>query len=155
MSWSWQRCGGYVGCEHRGKLGEGSMGTLFYLCVSYVNLKLFPEFWWPSELRIWSCHCCGMGSIPGLRTSLGMAKTKNKQTNKQRKNPKLFPNKGLFKIFSWEFPLWLSKLRTQLVSMRMQVRSPALLSGLKIWRCHELWCRSQTQLGSHVAVAVV
>ena len=43
----------------------------------------------------------------------------------------------------------------QLVSMRMWVRSLALLSGLGIWHCHELWCRSQTRLGSHVAVAVV
>ena len=31
---------------------------------------------------------------------------------------------------------------------------PASLSGLRIWHCHELWCRSQTQLGSGVAVAV-
>ena len=30
-----------------------------------------------------------------------------------------------------------------------------LLSGLRIQRCHGLWCRSQTQLGSCVAVAVV
>ena len=30
-----------------------------------------------------------------------------------------------------EFPLWLSRLRTQLISMRMQVRSLAVLSGLK------------------------
>ena len=30
-----------------------------------------------------------------------------------------------------------------------------LLSGLRIRRCHELWYKSQTQLGSGVAVAVV
>ena len=29
----------------------------------------------------------------------------------------------------------------------MQVRSLVLLSGLKIRHCHELWCRSQMQLG--------
>jgi len=29
------------------------------------------------------------------------------------------------------------------------------LSGLRIWRCHELWCRLQMQLGSRIAVAVV
>ena len=34
------------------------------------------------------------------------------------------------------------------------VRSLALLSGLRIRHCHELWCRSQTQLGSRVAVAL-
>ena len=37
----------------------------------------------------------------------------------------------------------------------MQVRSLALFSGTGIRCCHELWCRSQMQLGSGVAVAVV
>ena len=31
---------------------------------------------------------------------------------------------------------------------------PGLARELKIRRCCELWCRLQTQLGSHVAVAV-
>ena len=39
--------------------------------------------------------------------------------------------------------------------MRMQLQSLALLSGLRIGYCCELWCRSQTCLRSHVAVAVV
>ena len=30
-----------------------------------------------------------------------------------------------------------------------------LAQGLRIQCCHELWCRSQTWLGSHVAVAGV
>ena len=38
--------------------------------------------------------------------------------------------------------------------MRLQVQSLPLLSGLRIWRCRELWCRLQTRLGSHVAVAL-
>ena len=38
--------------------------------------------------------------------------------------------------------------------MRMQVRSLALLSGLRIWCCHELCYRLQTWLRSQVAVAV-
>ena len=42
----------------------------------------------------------------------------------------------------------------RLVSMRMRVRFLASLSGLKIWHCHELWCRSQTWPGSGAAVAV-
>ena len=37
----------------------------------------------------------------------------------------------------------------------MQVRSLASLSGLRIQGCHELWCRSQTQLRSGIAVALV
>ena len=35
------------------------------------------------------------------------------------------------------------------------VQSLASLSGLRIQRCHKLWCRSQTQLGSGIAEAVV
>ena len=46
---------------------------------------------------------------------------------------------------------WLTNLRT----MRLRVRSLALLSGLTIRRCRELWCRLKMWLGSSVAVAVV
>ena len=46
--------------------------------------------------------------------------------------------------------------RIQLVSTRIRVQSLASLSRLRIWWCcPELWCGSQMQLGSHVAVAVV
>ena len=43
----------------------------------------------------------------------------------------------------------------QLESMRMGVWSLALLSGLRIWHCRELWCRLQIWLGSCITVAVV
>ena len=43
----------------------------------------------------------------------------------------------------------------KLVFMRVQVQSLALLIGLRIRRCCELWCRLQAWLGSWVAVAVV
>ena len=39
--------------------------------------------------------------------------------------------------------------------MRIQVRSLASLSRLRIWHCHELWHRLQTRLRSLGAVAVV
>ena len=39
--------------------------------------------------------------------------------------------------------------------MRTWVPSLTSLSGLRIWGCCELWCRSQTRLGSGIAVAVV
>ena len=44
-----------------------------------------------------------------------------------------------------EFPLWLSGLRPDIVSLRMQVLSLDLLSGLRIWHCHSCsigpkWC---------------
>ena len=41
-----------------------------------------------------------------------------------------------------------------LKTMRLWVQSPASLSGLRIWHCHELWSRLQTQLRSCVAVAL-
>ena len=43
--------------------------------------------------------------------------------------------------------------RIRLGTVRLCVRSLALLSGLRIWSCHELWCKSQMHLGSGVAVA--
>ena len=43
----------------------------------------------------------------------------------------------------------------RLGTMKLQVQSLALLSGLRIGRCCELQCRSNTQLGSGGAVAVV
>ena len=54
-----------------------------------------------------------------------------------------------------EFPLWFSGKQTQLASMTMQVGSLALLSGLRIQCCRELWCRLKMRLGSGVAVALV
>ena len=36
--------------------------------------------------------------------------------------------------------------------MRLRVRSLASLSGLRIWRCCELWCRSKMRLRSGVVV---
>ena len=39
-----------------------------------LALLIFKELlkigtpWWLSRLRIWQCHCCGVGSIPGAFT---------------------------------------------------------------------------------------
>ena len=45
--------------------------------------------------------------------------------------------------------------RIRLGTTRLQVRSLASLSGLRIQRCRELWCRWQMHLGSCIAVALV
>ena len=42
----------------------------------------------------------------------------------------------------------------RLGTMRLQVRSLASLSGLRIWRYHELWHRLQIRLRSGIVVAV-
>ena len=53
-----------------------------------------------------------------------------------------------------EFPSWLSEMNLTGI-MRMQVRSLASLSGLRIQCCSELWYRSQMWLRSGIAVALV
>ena len=53
-----------------------------------------------------------------------------------------------------EFPSWCSGNEYDWYPRRTQVRPLASLSGLRIRRCPELWCRSQMRLGSHVAVAL-
>ena len=45
--------------------------------------------------------------------------------------------------------------RIRLGTMRIRVQSLASLSGLRIRRCCELWCTSQTWLRPGVAMAVV
>ena len=57
------------------------------------------------------------------------------------------------KIF-WEFPC--GSVVANLTSIHEDVGLiPGPLSGLRIWHCHDLWCRLQMQLRSGVAVAVV
>ena len=60
----------------------------------------------------------------------------------------------ILKVVLLEFPLWLSRLQTWLVSTRMRIWSLASLSGLRVQHFCELWRRLQTWLGSCVAVAV-
>ena len=50
--------------------------------------------------------------------------------------------------------MWLGELRTSTVSLRMRVRSLALLSGLRLQCCLKLLCKSQVQLRFGVAVDV-
>ena len=66
------------------------------------------------------------------------------------------PNKRFKKkIEAPGVPVMAQGKQIQLGTMRLRVRSLALLHGLRIWRCHELWCRSQMWLGSGIAVALV
>ena len=56
---------------------------------------------------------------------------------------------------SGELPIVVQWKRIRLGTMRLSVQFLALLSGLRIWCCPELWCRSQMRLRSGIAVAVV
>ena len=51
----------------------------------------------------------------------------------------------------WGVPIVVQWKRIQLGTMSLQDRSLASLGGLGIWRCHELSCELQTQLGSGVS----
>ena len=55
----------------------------------------------------------------------------------------------------YEVPIRAQWKWTWLVSKGMRLQSLASLSETGIQHCCELWCRVQTGLGSHVAVAVV
>ena len=61
---------------------------------------------------------------------------------------------GLGTKRDWGVPIVPQWVRTQLVSMRMRVRSLVSFSGLRIWHCREEPCALQMQMGSYVAVSV-
>ena len=46
-------------------------------------------------------------------------------------------------MFDAAVPVVVQWKRMQLGTMRLQVQSLASLTELRIWHCHELWCRSQ------------
>ena len=94
----------------------------FYMCeyVStqshFSNCQKFQQSHWVA------CCSCSVLSSKATQCLRGIKWGKKRK----EKNPKV-------KIQCWEFQLWLSG--NELVSMRMQVRSLALLSGLRIWCC--------------------
>ena len=65
-----------------------------------------------------------------------------------------FPCDSQHKSTNPGVPVVVQLKQIRLGTMRLWFSSLALHSGLRIWRCHELCCRSQTWLGSDVAVAV-
>ena len=62
----------------------------------------------------------------------------------------IFQSKGTCGV-----PVVAQRKQIQLRTMRLRVPPLALLSGLKIQHCRELWCRSQTWLRSGMVVALV
>ena len=59
---------------------------------------------------------------------------------------------NLFKKQNKGVPIVAQQKGIQLGTMRLSVRFLASLSGLRIWHCHELWCRLKVRLGSGVAM---
>ena len=81
-------------------------------------------------------------------------KKKKKKINIQKSVAVLYTNKEILEKEYKGVPIVVQQKRIQLGTMRLRVRHLALLSGLRIWCCHELWCRSQTPLGPRIAVAM-
>ena len=57
--------------------------------------------WWLRVLWIQRCHCCGLGSIPGLR--IPQASGENKE-NKNKESNELRPRMGLQLRRGWRLP---------------------------------------------------
>ena len=58
-----------VGIESEllGPLGDLSLATLWSsYFLSFILKMMLGVPWWSRGLRVWHCHCCGAGSIPGL-----------------------------------------------------------------------------------------
>ena len=90
---------------------------------------------------------CTLSPRAWLQNSQLMHREKPSFTPSLKLNPYLNINR--------EFPVVTQWVTIQLGSMRLRVRSLASLSGWRVRRCGELWCRSQMWLGSRVAVAGV
>ena len=53
-----------------------------------INTDPKGVLWWLGRLRIWYCHCCGLVSIPGPRTSTCHRHSQRKPQNKKTTDPK-------------------------------------------------------------------
>ena len=119
----------------------------------YVSIAAsISSLWIPTDTLI--NICCGLSATKnkGNFHMMGYIRTTRlRHVLSQKKKHQ----KKILKILHWGVPVVAQQKQSRLVTMRIQVQSLALLSGLRIWRCHELWCRSQTWLGSGIAVAVV
>ncbi len=65
------------------------------------------------------------------------------------------PKEIILKEDKTEVPIMAQQRQLRLGTMWLWVLSLALLSGLGIRRCRELWCRLQMYLRSGITVAVV
>ena len=95
------------------------------------------------QVKTQHCSCCGSGY------SFGAGSVPSQGTSRTT-----FTTLSIKYLLHWSSHHGAVET-IQLGAMRLWVQSLALLSGLRIWHCHELWCRSQTQLIFGIAVAVV
>ena len=104
--------------------------------MTYDKGDKFPAKGWPPQ---------DLAQIT-LHTPRFHLSTKNGQSSLDLKNLILKTASGI--------PIVAQRKRIRLGTMRLGVRPLTSLSGLRIQCGCELWCRSQMQFGSGVAVAV-
>ena len=123
-------------CKMKGS-GDWLYNNVNYLTLLNCTLKngKMGDLWWLSGLRIQHCHCRGAGSIPDP----GAAKRNNNNKTK-------FNELSIISVtYNWKFPdfkkkeegvpIVVQQKQIWLAFMRMQVRSLASISGLRIWCC--------------------
>ena len=136
---------------------HGEFGGKVLLCLQqsleWIKNKKGEVPWQLSELRIQELSLlqCGFDPQPG---NFHMPQVWSKERKKERRG-RVREGANLVNIHICRVPVLAQRKRIQLGTMRLLVRSWASLSGLRIRHCHELWCGSQTQLRSGIAVAVL
>ena len=135
------------------RLGTTRLWVRVLASLSGLRVRRCRELW--CRLQTWLRSCVAVAvvqaggyssdSTPNLGTSkcCRSSPRNGKKTKKKKK-----------KNFGSGVPVVAQQKRIQLGTMRLQVQSLASLSGLRIWHCHGLWCRSQTRFGSGIAVAM-
>ena len=150
-------------------LEEGFCTITWSLQFCFLLLVLLKVFWvCPICMNIYV-----LSVIPPSETSFVCSETDKPhkvtepQDGRDNKRNAIKMGKGTKKKKKWNYiivdgrlnlkivPIVAQRKRIWLGTMRVQVQPLASLSGLRIRRYCELWCRSQTPLGSCVAVALV
>ena len=125
--------------------------SLFFLCVSlcrwteFCHMRKFFGMTNMFVIWLWWFHNCMHVSKPNKLHTINVSNL-------------VYDSYTSVKLF-WNYlqgvPFVAQQKQIWLVSMRVQVRSLALLSRSGILCCCELWCRSQMRFRSHVTVSVV
>ena len=128
------------------------------LCRGLVRILPCHDLWCRSQTWLGSFVAVAVVEAGSCSSSLTPSLGKPNASGAALKRKKKKRNSHALNLYIWEFPLWLSGLTTGLVStrmhlvsmilisMRMQVWSPALLSELRIRCCCKLWHRLWMQL---------
>ena len=131
------------------QLGTMELRVQSLASLSGLRIQCCCELWCRSKMRLGSCVAVFMAKADSRSSdwtsSLGISICRECSPKRTKKS--LSIGNWLNKL------LWSShhgSTETNPSSTRTQVQSLASFGGLRIWYCCELWCRSKTQIGSHI-----